>query len=760
MKILKSSDKKDLEECENFRYWNQFIIRHTTVLDLVRADREGNWPLHLDAMQRALYEFSAWDAVNYQRWGSIYLEEARNLEESHPDIYANFMNGSFSIKDTTHQFVAVGGDQKLEQSINLSSKCSDSIIGHSKQKQFFTEWNLIYHEMMAVKNFFREYADVHATNSDSYQHHQSSHAFTRKHEANVQSMVKFIDEKGSPVTTTSDTELQNFITKEVASDEVRSDLLNATAKGTAKYISFRKGRLLHKETRLSEAINRTNLKGFKHMRTVPKKTTSAVIKEHNVKERYINIARERGFTNDDILTHDVAASSVLFDDSGLMTKPHKSQLVTELESYLSKADDYTYTKENISAFVVDVMNAVRKLPSSVSTFTDFLKPFLETSSKHKAQGRCDYVFDIYNDEPSIKDSEAQRRMTKTPIHLSTIQNSTPFPKDVDSFWPSSQNKRKLQQLIYKELKNQQPKYPIVLGEVETASADWECVQIINNEVTSLPQLMSTNKEADLRIPAHVLDCLNSGYKSVLVVSNDTDVIVLLLYFMTIFNEYNLSELWFRAGVGDTTRFVPLHTLYQKLGSKLCEVLPALHSLTGCDVTSKVGTKKAALKASPETYLPGFGVTSTLQNHSIQNAESFLVKVLKYNSAASNFTDLRKDIFYSNTSKSTSLQSLPPTSQGLLPHIRRAFYSTYLAIHSLDKYLERPQLSSPMAEDFGYELQDCEYIPVTSWKLLDEKWTAVCNCSKCARITCVCRDHRVKCTQFCKCSSQQCQNPIN
>ena len=58
---------------ENFKFWYQFLERHAIVLDLLRADREGSWVLHLEAMQRALYEFAAWESTNYLRWGSMYL---------------------------------------------------------------------------------------------------------------------------------------------------------------------------------------------------------------------------------------------------------------------------------------------------------------------------------------------------------------------------------------------------------------------------------------------------------------------------------------------------------------------------------------------------------------------------------------------------------------------------------------------------------------------------------------------------------------
>ena len=57
----------------NFRFWSHFIYRHEIVMDLIRADWEGIWELHLDAMQHAMSEFAAWDSTNYLRWATLYL---------------------------------------------------------------------------------------------------------------------------------------------------------------------------------------------------------------------------------------------------------------------------------------------------------------------------------------------------------------------------------------------------------------------------------------------------------------------------------------------------------------------------------------------------------------------------------------------------------------------------------------------------------------------------------------------------------------
>ena len=50
------------------------------------------------------------------------------------------------------------------------------------------------------------------------------------------------------------------------------------------------------------------------------------------------------------------------------------------------------------------------------------------------------------------------------------------------------------------------------------------------------------------------------------------------------------------------RFIPLHVLVNSVGQSMCDILPAVHALTGCDITSKFGTKSAALKTDPTKFL--------------------------------------------------------------------------------------------------------------------------------------------------------------
>ena len=134
----------------------------------------------------------------------------------------------------------------------------------------------------------------------------------------------------------------------------------------------------------------------------------------------------------------------------------------------------------------------------------------------------------------------------------------------------------------------------------------------------------------MRIISHVSKSVSRNFTNIVVISNDTDVLILLLHYLPQFIENGLEELWIKFGAGGHSRFVPLHVMYNNMNKELHSVILKAHILTGCDATSKIGTKKGALKVSPKKYLSKFGNDRT-DVLSYENAESFLVKVLNASS---------------------------------------------------------------------------------------------------------------------------------
>ncbi len=278
-----------------------------------------------------------------------------------------------------------------------------------------------------------------------------------------------------------------------------------------------------------------------------------------------------------------------------MMKPAKAELCTELESSLS-ASDYIERKDWApmpTACVVDVMGNMRVGESrSLETFGGLCNDFCrKVSGICGKPERINLVFDSYY-EGSTKDSERLRRQDEVPIEINVISSETPLPVDMSTFWGSNSNKTKLQHELRHYIKEKQDPLSsgiVVLSAVGVAGkTEMEpCISLKDGKCSPKHDLNVSLEEADVRLIIHINDAAKDGMKRVVVVSNDTDVLVLCLHFWNEFEEVGLEELWMRGGAGNTTRFIPIHILAGNLGQVRCKSLIAMHLLTGCDTTSKL-----------------------------------------------------------------------------------------------------------------------------------------------------------------------------
>ena len=87
-----------------------------------------------------------------------------------------------------------------------------------------------------------------------------------------------------------------------------------------------------------------------------------------------------------------------------------------------------------------------------------------------------------------------------------------------------------------------------------------CQSLTEGCLMTLSELDLIIEEADVRLVPHAIHATQTGAKRLVILSGDTDVMVLALYFNTDLKTNGLSELWMHAGVGDSTRYIPLHLI--------------------------------------------------------------------------------------------------------------------------------------------------------------------------------------------------------
>ena len=118
-------------------------------------------------------------------------------------------------------------------------------------------------------------------------------------------------------------------------------------------------------------------------------------------------------------------------------------------------------------------------------------------------------------------------------------------------------------------------------------------------------LKCDHEEADDRIMLNVNHAVKvDKFSKVVIASSNTDVFVCALYHFSRWIYSGMHELrsshqrcFQRTGVlRNFVKFTRKHLCQNLFFNKVVDVLPAVHALTGCDKTSKIGTKFTAFQA--------------------------------------------------------------------------------------------------------------------------------------------------------------------
>ena len=102
----------------------------------------------------------------------------------------------------------------------------------------------------------------------------------------------------------------------------------------------------------------------------------------------------------------------------------------------------------------------------------------------------------------------------------------------------------------------------------------------------------------------------------------------------------------------------------------CRVLMKAHVVTGNDVTSKSGTKFAAMQCNPIVYLTQFAERNVLPETDIAKMEEYLVRVWAVARAKPQAKTFDQLLLYVHTSVSapTAINKIPPASSVVHRHI--------------------------------------------------------------------------------------------
>ena len=100
-------------------FWMAYLEMIDILLGLLRADREGDWPLHLSCIQSMIPWYFALDKINHARYLPVQYTHMSRLQETSSVFHDDFLNGGFSVQlRNEHPFARIAVDQTTEETVN------------------------------------------------------------------------------------------------------------------------------------------------------------------------------------------------------------------------------------------------------------------------------------------------------------------------------------------------------------------------------------------------------------------------------------------------------------------------------------------------------------------------------------------------------------------------------------------------------------------------------------------------------------------
>ena len=779
----------------NYTYWTNYLKMVEVLLDFIRANRDGNWELHLDAFTAMLPWMTIYDHTNYARWGPVYLADMKGLPITAPEIYAEFMSGNFVIKRSKKRFNQVPVDQATEW-MNRMCKISNGIIGITRNEtardRFCVTWaerSHISHETKHLYGLLDDEVEKEAFSTrkdflpsrrklDNDAVHHLTQLFLRFNvfrmnvETGVDGQQQAFENDGNSQIAASPTEndhqkissLISLSSNDVASSDIQMDLLTAEQRGITQVQDNVKERLINKTVSLFATIKRNNSRTFGNLykciavnKLNEKKTIKADCK---LMHKLFNALQAgRKVEMEDILKHELSPVPLsLAKLSGEMNSCAKSNLLDILTKDIDILSIPTLEPEagTKSCVVIDGHALIQALgkPANCHTFDNLANIFTNKvfGMLDNSVSRVDVVFDRYIGATSIKAPTRSKRCgRKKPLIRKVINRSDlPLPQVWEHFISLDENKADLACFLSHHLiehgKELADKYEVV-----TAGGFEDGHMAKSTRKGIMLQLQSDHEEADTRIILHALDAIANGYDRVLVHCQDTDVLLLMIHFL---GHYN-AEVWMMSGTSRQKKYYPINKISQKLSQTVVENILGFHALTGCDSTSSFtgfGNKTCwKLYLQHPHLLGGVG-----RDGPPAETEEFVSRLYANTEPVVGLNKLRLMMFQKGQK---ALEMLPPTKDAFDLHLARANFQAKIWLQA-----NLPKMNSVSPCVTGGWKNKPSGIEIV-WTLLPSVPSAClelisCGCkTKCRTAACKCYKAKQICLPACTCNAEDCCNPF-
>ena len=305
------------------------------------------------------------------------------------------------------------------------------------------------------------------------------------------------------------------------------------------------------------------------------------------------------------------------------------------------------------------------------------------------------IFDSYSTATTKELTQIRRGTVGRRIHITSSEQSMPRAKDWNMFPRNSENKTELIRFLVNYYKSDSVRSKLRLP--LTVTEEDKTWLLTNTNVEQLDHCNHT--EADTRLVLHASRCKNP----VIIRATDTDIMILLCY---AYSTCKPPHDWL---MKIDHRYISISKVTDQFGDQICQILPAYHSITGCDTTSypygigKIKPIKNMLQHNKSHLLSELGrsVDSVLD---ISKAKHFFRTCMYPGLEQESFVETRIRMYCKKKVKSS--MSILPDKNSTNEHIKRSDLQAFIWYQCLKAVIEYPDIT-----DRGWQRKEAGIQPV-------------------------------------------------
>jgi hypothetical protein len=507
----------------------------------IRAERLGDWNLHLISLQRMLNIFAATGHNNYAKSARLYLETMQDLPKTNPWLFDLFaVHGYHVVRRSDRQWAGLWTDLVIEQTMMRSLKTRGGLThGSGMTESVRMNWVKTMHKCASVHDAMCSLSGLEKATRE--EHIELGKSRSNRDGKDLRKILQWFDVH-DPFKSI-DSELRSL----------SSGLMATAGDGINCDMAEEIGAKIHAKMD-DKCFTDVVLKKSDQIKTLVRLQKGLAIEKKEVFLQTTHLFNrlivlvERTADMEPYFSYELTPlPASLFKDS-FMRKPDKAALGQILCKNAKQLGDIP-----TCTFVVDGGSLLHKIKwPKIGKYVDVIKLYLSYVQKHYGT-RCIVVFDGYASGPSVKDHEHDRRAkTSTSAPNIMVNEQNPVYSKQNPFLANGHNKTEFIAILSKYL----------------IADNHQVIQAVN--------------DADTEIVKVAIELASTG-AIVTVAAEDTDVLVLLIYhFQSSFGEiFMLSS----QGTKKPSRLVNIREIQKDIGISAVQQLLVIHSVSGCDTTS-------------------------------------------------------------------------------------------------------------------------------------------------------------------------------